>query len=661
MFIMKKIIFIYLFFLLLKCQYVYSKENNKITFYNKNYAICIGINNYKYAPPLNFAVNDAKDIKTALLNQGFDTVILLTDSQATRVKIMEAFEYIRNVVTKEDRIIFYFAGHGDTLQGKDDIKKGYLIPVDCDYKSYLSKGIYMGILKELADLCQSKHILFILDSCYSGYSLKRDLKSNIKKYYKKLANLRSVQVISSARKEETAGEVNGHGIFTKYLLECLNGKYKKEDNILTVTDIFDYCRDKVGKETNGQQMPQYSLLEGEGEMLFVPNYKITIKSDITNIRVKEIKKQIIKITNLENAGLIKQAEEIMSKILQQIEFNNELTYLNKATYYNKYAKLLNKMYKSNLSIYYCEKIYDLCDYFGDTFNIVVANSFQNIGIAYLDIRNYEKAINYFKKALNIYLSKYDTEYSQISYIYDNIGIVYIEKGEYNFAEDFFNKALRTRKKNFQKEPKELAFSYTTIGNLYSIKGEFNKALNFYNKVLEIALNNFEFKHPNTAIAYNNIGLTYRDKGQYDTALNYFYKAIDIQIKKLGKTHPELCVTYSAIGSVYFEKSEYEIAFKYFNKALDKQLKLLNIEHVDIISSYFNLSNYYLRKYEYDKAFEMLNKAFEIEIKISGKNHPIIADIYYNFGGIYLSKAEFDTATNFYNKGLKIYKQIFGVL
>jgi len=62
------------------------------------------------------------------------TFIVLTDAQATRDNILLALSRIANTqrVTREDRVLIYFSGHGQTVSLPDGGAKGFLIPFDAD-------------------------------------------------------------------------------------------------------------------------------------------------------------------------------------------------------------------------------------------------------------------------------------------------------------------------------------------------------------------------------------------------------------------------------------------------------------------------------------------------------------------------------------------------
>jgi uncharacterized caspase-like protein len=101
--------------------------------YDNSWAIVIGINAYSTASPLSYARNDAEAF-AATLQARFafpnDHVILITDKEATRERILTEFLAFADGRSKpDDRLIFFFAGHGHTQTGaRGEI--GFLVPVE---------------------------------------------------------------------------------------------------------------------------------------------------------------------------------------------------------------------------------------------------------------------------------------------------------------------------------------------------------------------------------------------------------------------------------------------------------------------------------------------------------------------------------------------------
>ena len=80
--------------------------------YEISRALIIGINKYQNASPLEYAVNDAKEIKDILIAElGFEAenVIYLIDSEATKSNILKSFlSYASESVRVDDRLLVFF-------------------------------------------------------------------------------------------------------------------------------------------------------------------------------------------------------------------------------------------------------------------------------------------------------------------------------------------------------------------------------------------------------------------------------------------------------------------------------------------------------------------------------------------------------------------------
>lgn len=241
-------------------------------FYDKSYAVVIGINDYERWPALEFAVNDAKAIKEKLMETGFDEITTIFDKEATQRRILtELFHELPRQVGRNDRVLFYFAGHGQTEDLPNGGKRGYIIPVDADTSKFSSSAISMEQIRSLSTRIPAKHILYVMDSCYSGLGLSRSygVSTSISGYLRKVGSMRVIQILTAGGKGEQVQEKAGHGLFTTYFLRALEGEADiNKDGVVTGTELGAYLRPRVSDASQQAQTPLYGRLEGEGEFLF---------------------------------------------------------------------------------------------------------------------------------------------------------------------------------------------------------------------------------------------------------------------------------------------------------------------------------------------------------------------------------------------------------
>jgi hypothetical protein len=132
------------------------------------YIILISVENYnepKDFPKVSYADKDAKDLTQAFMDLGYDQhdFILLPEVKATRTAIIQKVKTLTQRANPNDRLLFYFAGHGCYIDGKN-----YLAPVDAMKTAIKSTCISMEKLISLFKKSPSKKIVFFLDCCHSG-------------------------------------------------------------------------------------------------------------------------------------------------------------------------------------------------------------------------------------------------------------------------------------------------------------------------------------------------------------------------------------------------------------------------------------------------------------------------------------------------------------
>lgn len=242
-------------------------------YYRKSWAVVIGINRYNIWPPLQYAVKDALATETKLREMGFDEIITLLDKEATRARILTLLGTdLPKKVAFEDRVVIFFAGHGQTESLGDGKEQGYIIPVDGDITNYFTTAISMPQLRELSQRISAKHLLYVMDSCYSGQGFTRafGIDPAIQGYLHKITSMRSVQMITAGGKGEQAAELQGHGVFTQYFLRGLDGEADRDnDGVVTTSELGAFLMPQVSRASDNLQTPQYGRLDGEGEVIFV--------------------------------------------------------------------------------------------------------------------------------------------------------------------------------------------------------------------------------------------------------------------------------------------------------------------------------------------------------------------------------------------------------
>ena len=163
-------------------------------------------------------------------------------------------------------------------------------------------------------------------------------------------------------------------------------------------------------------------------------------------------------------------------------------------------------------------------------------------------------------------------------LFNNLAGVYYDQGNYEEALMYFQKDLEISEKVLGKDHPSTATAYNNLALLYQAQGNYEEALMYFQKALVISEKVLGKDHPSTATAYNNLALLYQAQGNYEEALMYFQKALVISEKVLGKDHPDTATTYNNLGVLYYYMNQYEESLKYLRAALSIFEMILGHNH-----------------------------------------------------------------------------------
>jgi hypothetical protein len=238
----------------------------------ETWAVIIGINQYHDFPSLKYAVNDAKEVYSYMIEVNGvpkDHIWLLLDEDATLDRIRSTLgTQLRRKAGKEDMVIVYLAGHGATEKDPsspdgDGLEK-YILPYNANSKDLYASAIPMGEVSRIFQRISSEKLVFLSDTCYSGASggrtiLASGVRANVSgAFWDRLSQGKGRMIIAASDANQVSAEKDElkHGVFTYYLLEGLSGKADFDGNgIITLDEIYRYVSIKVPQATGQDQHP----------------------------------------------------------------------------------------------------------------------------------------------------------------------------------------------------------------------------------------------------------------------------------------------------------------------------------------------------------------------------------------------------------------------
>jgi uncharacterized caspase-like protein len=236
----------------------------------RNFALIVGNDSYDNLSDLKTAAYDASTLAEVLRTRYVfedDNVRLLIN--ADRRAILGALSGLRDQLNAEDRLLIYYAGHGQIDPVTDE---GFWLPTDArpgeDF-TWIDNGDIRRYLKGMP----ARHVLVVADSCFSG-SLTRAAGDappvDRDRFFAEMDSHVSRKVISSGGTEPVADAgTAGHSVFAYYLLKALRGNSQP---YLTSFELFNGLVRAV--TNNSSQKPEFGTIgeagdEGSGDFTFM--------------------------------------------------------------------------------------------------------------------------------------------------------------------------------------------------------------------------------------------------------------------------------------------------------------------------------------------------------------------------------------------------------
>ncbi|MEG3967784.1 CHAT domain-containing protein [Microcoleus sp. T2B6] len=176
-----------------------------------------------------------------------------------------------------------------------------------------------------------------------------------------------------------------------------------------------------------------------------------------------------------------------------------------------------------------------------------ATTLNNIGLAYNDLGEKQKAKEYLNQALPLFRAMGDR--TKEATILNNIGIVYYDLGEKQTALDYYKQALDLRQKAGDRRGE--ANSLNNVGNTYSELGKLEKAEEYFNQALPLFRTVGD--RPGEALTLYNRAILKGDRGNLIAALTDIETSIKIIENLRTKiTNHELRISYFATVQHYYQ-------------------------------------------------------------------------------------------------------------
>lgn len=213
-------------------------------------AIIIAADKYIHLTNLPNTVNDATEIKVLLTEEPSlfkkENVQYIHENLATKQILTASLTSFFNHANSEDILFLFWAGHGGEKDGE-----GYFASFDTN--QHKSTMIQMQDIRNLIEDTDAKTVIALFDTCHSG-AIARSTDSML---------ARGIEVkgegkvlIAACLPNQSAWDRRGHGAFTDYLIQGLQGEAADKNGEIDVYNLYSYLSHQLKNEfADGSQLP----------------------------------------------------------------------------------------------------------------------------------------------------------------------------------------------------------------------------------------------------------------------------------------------------------------------------------------------------------------------------------------------------------------------
>jgi hypothetical protein len=220
----------------------------------------IGINQYRFLPPLSYAQRDAELMHKFLIQSGGfapQSCQLLTDHVTvvssdprfpTVENIQAAVARLHNAIKPGDVLLCLFSGYGVQVQGQD-----FLLPIEAEPKQVAATGIAVESLLNAFKALPTANIVLMLDANRSQLGLER---SGFGQQTAQLAQTHGIATLLSCQPHQFSHEplTLRQGIFTAALVSAL------QNGCVTVEQLIDSLQQRLPQLSEEFWRPRQDML-----------------------------------------------------------------------------------------------------------------------------------------------------------------------------------------------------------------------------------------------------------------------------------------------------------------------------------------------------------------------------------------------------------------
>ncbi len=229
-----------------------------------NYALIIGIGDYKHLPKIPTARHDVAEIEDILKSKyGFRIELLLDQGKQ---QILDTIKKYGQKLTVNDSLLIYYTGHGEIDESNGHV---YWLPVDAESEYPIfsdSKWINTDSITAGMKKVSARHILIVADAAYAETSIQSISKTPFSSNDRNRFLIDSFQkssrslILSGKKGLESSSGDKDRSVFSALFIKGLK---EMEREVFTAEELF-FKHLNIRLLENEEQIPGYFMLKNSG-------------------------------------------------------------------------------------------------------------------------------------------------------------------------------------------------------------------------------------------------------------------------------------------------------------------------------------------------------------------------------------------------------------
>ena len=267
---------------------------------------------------------------------------------------------------------------------------------------------------------------------------------------------------------------------------------------------------------------------------------------------------------------------------------------------------------------------------------------------------YAKALELFRQLIQPL--EENNDWVRLAQLYNNISIAYLNMKDFEKALEYSFLSLEIKKQLYEASHYQLISSYSTLATINQEYGDFEKADLYWMKLLELNREVYDSTSVEYSENLSNVAQYLTIRMRYGDSNELLYRALGINKLIYPNENLELANIYMNLANNFFYTGQYQIALDYDLYVIELKKKILGEHHMSIAKLWQNLANIYIYLEEYEKAADAIDSCEYIHLLHYDESSPNLMQVYELKANLYANLGEVEKAVAFYRKAIEMQEQ-----